>query len=100
MTGDSWRENLLSYVFYGVGRGLKQEGNAMTNLTQVNNGQTCRITWLLGRYSDIFRKLELHENDMLQMIQNQGRTLLFKHCGKKLAMSADMAVSIKVCDVI
>jgi hypothetical protein len=37
---------------------------------------------------------------MLQMIQNQGRTLLFKHCGKKLAMSADMAVSIKVCDVI
>lgn len=71
----------------------------MTNLTQVSNGQTCRISWLLGQYSEIYRRLELHENEVVQMIQNQGRTLLFKHNGRKLAMSADMAASIKVCDV-
>ena len=69
----------------------------MVSLKEVRNNHWCRIAWLMGTYADMLRsRFSFREEGAIRVISNDGRSVLVDYGGKKIAMSADVANSLKV----
>ena len=69
----------------------------MVSLQNAKSGRKYRVTWLLGAYAGyLSRKWNLCVDDRLNVIENNGNTLIVKCHGKTIAMSADVAGSVKM----
>lgn len=68
----------------------------MVSLQNAQSGRRYRVTWLIGTYAGyLSRELDMCVDDCLNVIVNNGSTLLIKCHGKTIAMSADVAGCIK-----
>ena len=70
---------------------------AMVSLQNAKSGRKYRVAWLLGAYAGFLsRQWNLCVDDRLNVIENNGSTLIVKCHGKTIAMSADVAGSVKM----
>ncbi len=70
----------------------------MMNLSDVNSGTKCRITWLTGQCGDALRRtFDMKEDDPMRVLRNYGSGgVVVKSGGCTLAMSSDAAFYVKV----
>lgn len=69
----------------------------MVSLQNAETGQLYRVTWLLGTYAEyLHNEWDLCVDDSLRVLANNGSTLIVRFNGKKLAMSSDIAGSVKM----
>ncbi len=69
----------------------------MISLEKSKAGQSYRVTWLLGDYAEYLKKTwNLSENDIMRVLDNNGRSMIVTFKGRKLALSADVARSVKL----
>ncbi len=69
----------------------------MYNLEQLKNGETCTICWLLGEIGkQLKERLHLELDDQIDVLYNDGDSLIIKHSNKKYALDAISAHAIKV----
>lgn len=69
----------------------------MISLENTKAGQAYRVTWMLGDYADYLKKnWNLSENDVMRVLYNNGRSMIVTFKGRKLALSADVARSVKL----
>ena len=69
----------------------------MLNLKDVRKGSDCVVTWVVGIWADALRKTyDVHENDRVRVLENDGRGLIIAVHDKRLALSRELAASVKV----
>lgn len=69
----------------------------MFNLEEVSTGKTCTIRWLLGEVGKYLQdKMHLELDDHLNVIYNDGESIIIKHDNKTYALNYESAHAIKV----
>jgi hypothetical protein len=69
----------------------------MISLEKSEAGRSYRVTWMLGEYADYLKKTwNLSENDVMRVLSNNGSAMIVTFKDRKLAMSADVARSVKL----
>lgn len=70
----------------------------MLSLQNVNNGEMCKVTWMVGKYADMLRnEYDLKEDKTLKVLRNYNRGGVIVSCdGKHIAMTPEVSTAIKV----
>lgn len=69
----------------------------MYNLEELQSGSSCTIIWLLGNIGKFLQdNLHLSLDDEINVLYNDGKSLIIKHHNKKYALDSLSAHSIKV----
>lgn len=69
----------------------------MYNLEEIKTGSFCKIIWLLGSIGTYLKEnLHLNYDDEIEVLYNDGISLIFKHDNKRYAIDCLSAHSIKV----
>ncbi len=70
----------------------------MLNLQEVENGQTCKVTWMIGEVAEqIKNTFDLQEADQVQMVKNMGKSgVIVRYRNHRLAMDPSAAFAVKV----
>lgn len=69
----------------------------MYNLEELNAGKTCTICWLLGEIGkQLKERMHFELDDKIDIVYNDGNSLIIKHSNKKYAIDSISAHAIKV----
>ena len=69
----------------------------MYNLEELKNGMQCTITWLLGDVGTFLKKqYHFALDDTIEVIRNDGDSLIIHHNNHVYALDASSAHAIKV----
>ncbi len=69
----------------------------MLNLMNIDPQHIYRITWLVGGYEDLLRsRFKLAEDQCVRLVQNLGNGVIISLGGRTLALSDEVARSVKV----
>ncbi len=69
----------------------------MVSLQNAKTGRRYRVTWLLGNYAAYLQnEWNLRVDDRLSVLVNNGSTLIVRFNGRRLALSSDVAGSVKM----
>lgn len=76
---------------------MNQKVIRMLNLRDMKTGTDCIVTWVVGIWADALRKkYDVHENDWIHVVENDGRGMIITVHDKRLALSGEIAGSVKV----
>lgn len=90
---------VLSFYFIErPGSDIVYGGRAMLNLQQVENGQRCKVTWMIGEVAEEIKKaFDLQESDSVLMVENMGKSgVIVRYKDHRLAMDPSAAFAVKV----
>lgn len=70
----------------------------MLNLQEVENGQMCTVTWMIGEVAQQIKDtFDLRETDRVQMVKNMGKSgVIVRYRNHRLAMDPSAAFAVKV----
>lgn len=69
----------------------------MYNLEEIHTGNTCTICWLLGEIGKHLKEcMHLELDDTLNVIYNDGFSIIVRHDNKTYALDSTSAHAIKV----
>ncbi len=69
----------------------------MYHLEEINTGETCRITWLLGRIGTWLKQnLSFAEDDYITVLWHDDRNVIVKYHEKRFVFDAEVAHAITV----